>query len=189
MTEISDRIKKTLDGPKISISNWRNLIGLFFGWLGAAGLSDNIIEWKEWFEIGIMIHWRYVQGFLIDILLSITSIKFPEWSLDYIILSITFFRITGLYSLLNFYWFHGAALAWSIILFPLQIFTSIFLFIGWPLFLLYLMAKSVGLLIKKRFTEVNKLTRIIVLRTTGFSIYFIIFLFFASDLIKTFSQG
>lgn len=184
MTKFSERVRVALDEPQISVSNWRTLISLLVGWLGAAGLADNVIEWKAWFEFGVMNHWREVRGFFIETLYEYFFIYIYEWLVDYIVLSVAFFRITGTFSLLNFYWFKDIHWIWALLLFPLQLFITSLIVIGWPVFFILLLIRAMSHALIQRGEEVSKFSRIIVSRTIWFCISFLLFLFICSDIVE-----
>jgi hypothetical protein len=54
-------------------------------WLGLAGLTDNIVEWQNWFEVGIMQHWRSVKTWIIAVLLDWVPFRVPSWGIDWLV--------------------------------------------------------------------------------------------------------
>ncbi|NOD67606.1 hypothetical protein [Ruegeria sp. HKCCD7303] len=69
---------------------WRPsvIVAILLSWLGLAGLSDAFVEWKDWFEFGVMNHWRALKTWL----LQWVPFKVPFWFVDYIVLSAVFNR-------------------------------------------------------------------------------------------------
>jgi hypothetical protein len=61
-------------------------------WLGLAGLSDNIVEWQDWFEQGVMDHWRSVKEWTIAVLLWWLPFRVPSWAIDYFVISVIVLR-------------------------------------------------------------------------------------------------
>jgi hypothetical protein len=55
--------------------------------LGLAGLSDNIVEWQDWFEQGVMEHWRSVKEWTIAVLLWWLPFRVSSWCIDYFVIS------------------------------------------------------------------------------------------------------
>lgn len=51
---------------KIMQSRLFFFVTIIFTWLSVAGIADNVVEWKKWFEIGIMEHWRTVRHYIIS---------------------------------------------------------------------------------------------------------------------------
>lgn len=83
----------TEDRPKGPVVPWYMIIiGTLLSWLGLAGLADGIVDWREWFEIGIFNHYRAVQGWFIDSIHPYIQIKITAKSLDYFILATILFR-------------------------------------------------------------------------------------------------
>lgn len=69
---------------------WRPsvIVAILLSWLGLAGLSDAIVEWKNWFEIGVMTHWRDVKNWL----LQWVPFDIPSWVIDYTLLGLVYLR-------------------------------------------------------------------------------------------------
>ncbi|MEM9148598.1 MAG: hypothetical protein AAGC57_20765 [Pseudomonadota bacterium] len=83
----------TEEKPKGPVVPWYMvIIGTLLSWLGLAGLADGIVEWKEWFEVGIFQHYRAVQGWVIDNLLFWFPLGLPEMAIDYCIIGVVFTR-------------------------------------------------------------------------------------------------
>jgi hypothetical protein len=61
-------------------------------WLGLAGLSDNMIEWRDWFETGFMQHWRSIKYWLSYNLFAWIRIELPTWVFDWLLLGVIFTR-------------------------------------------------------------------------------------------------
>ena len=55
--------------------------------LGLAGLSDAIVDWQNWFEQGVMQHWRSVKAWVTAILLWWVPFRVPSWLIDYFVIS------------------------------------------------------------------------------------------------------
>lgn len=65
---------------------------MFLAWLGLAGFADNLLEWREWFEVGIMEHWRAVKFWMTETLLFWIPFDVPSWVVDYLLLGGVFVR-------------------------------------------------------------------------------------------------
>ncbi|MGD9864519.1 MAG: hypothetical protein AB7S99_15040 [Pseudodonghicola sp.] len=79
--------------PKNISTPWYIFLGgTAFSWLGLAGLSDNIVEWKEWFDIGVMEHWRIMKHWIAETVLFWVPFQFPDWFIDYLVLGGVFIR-------------------------------------------------------------------------------------------------
>jgi hypothetical protein len=68
------------------------LTALFLSWLGLAGLADNLVEWRDWFDVGIMEHWRTVKLWLTETVLFWFPYSVPSWVVDYLLLGCVFIR-------------------------------------------------------------------------------------------------
>ncbi len=80
-------VSKTVSTP------WYVFLGsTFFSWLGLAGFADHIIEWKEWFDIGIMEHWRILKSWIAEAILFWVPFQVPDWIVDYLVLGGVFIR-------------------------------------------------------------------------------------------------
>jgi hypothetical protein len=66
--------------------------GIFLSWLGFAGFADNMFEWREWFEIGVMEHWRAVKMWITKTVLFWVPFSVPSWVVDYLLLGGVFLR-------------------------------------------------------------------------------------------------
>ena len=67
------------------MTQWiRTIVVTALAWLGLAGLSDNIVEWQWWFEVGIMQHWRSVKEWVIAVLLDWVPFRVNPWMIDYV---------------------------------------------------------------------------------------------------------
>lgn len=60
--------------------------------LGLSGISDNFVEWKTWYEFGIMQHWRSFKDFTYETFLFWVPFEIPDWSIDYLLLGAIFAR-------------------------------------------------------------------------------------------------
>ena len=60
----------------------REAITYFFACLGLAGLSDNIVEWQDWFQHGILAHWTAFKAAITGIL----PFPIPGFLLDYLVI-------------------------------------------------------------------------------------------------------
>jgi hypothetical protein len=90
---LSLRKRYVLYMKKYEFKSWFIWLGaLFLSWLGLAGLADNIVEWREWFDIGIMEHWRIVKLWLTETLLFWFPYSVPSWVVDYLLLGCVFIR-------------------------------------------------------------------------------------------------
>ncbi len=69
---------------------WRPsvVIAILLSWLGLAGLADAFVEWKLWFEFGVMNHWRALQAWV----LQYVPFSVPFWVLDYLMLGAIYNR-------------------------------------------------------------------------------------------------
>ncbi|WP_171633190.1 hypothetical protein [Ruegeria sp. HKCCD6119] len=61
-------------------------------WLGLAGLSDGVVEWKSWFEQGVMQHWRSVKEWITAVLLWWVPFRVPSWLIDYLVIAMIVVR-------------------------------------------------------------------------------------------------
>lgn len=103
-------------------------------WLGLAGVSDNWVEWQNWFEIGIMQHWRSVKEWLIAVVFDRMPFQVQPWMIDWVLVGSIVSRS-----------FHtpmpsnptGAELDWDLWLEwrIRQIFSRVFVVLFWPLYL------------------------------------------------------
>ncbi len=60
----------------------RNLVTILLAWLGLAGLSENIVEWQAWFQVGILNHWTALK----DALLTVLPFHVPSMLIDYCVI-------------------------------------------------------------------------------------------------------
>ena len=60
----------------------RNLVTILLAWLGLAGLSENIVEWQNWFQVGILTHWTALK----DALLGLLPFHVPSALIDYCVI-------------------------------------------------------------------------------------------------------
>lgn len=74
------------------ITFFQTSIVIFFGWLGLAGFADNVVEWKSWFEYGIMEHWRAVKTFIISNYFYWLEFKVADFFIDYVMLGVPIAR-------------------------------------------------------------------------------------------------
>lgn len=58
----------------------RKIITTFFACLGLAGLSDNIVEWQDWFQHGVLAHWIAFKAAITGVL----PFPIPDFLLDYL---------------------------------------------------------------------------------------------------------
>lgn len=74
----------------------RSVFSVFFtmilGWIALAGLADNLVTWKDWFEYGFMEHWRNLKAFLGLSIFGLIDRDVPRYYFEYILLSMTFIR-------------------------------------------------------------------------------------------------
>jgi hypothetical protein len=68
-----------------SIYTW--FVMTIIAWLSLAGLSDGIVDWRIWFEQGVMQHWRSVKEWVIAVLLWWVPFRVPSWLIDYFVLA------------------------------------------------------------------------------------------------------
>lgn len=61
-------------------------------WLGLSGLVDNMLDWKDWFEFGVMEHWRSAKQWLIAIAFDWLPFRVRPWLIDYMIIGAITFR-------------------------------------------------------------------------------------------------
>lgn len=59
------------------------LVATGLAWLGLAGLVDAWLEWQQWFEQGVMQHWRSVKVWIVAVLLDWVPFNIPLWIIDY----------------------------------------------------------------------------------------------------------
>ena len=130
-------------------SAWmRWVIMTLLAWLGLAGLSDNIVEWLDWFEQGVMEHWRSVKEWTIAVLLWWLPFRVPSWAIDYLVISAIVLRASPTprwnegwdfgpsqareyYGRIPFAWKLEWAMSHVIQRWP----RAVLLFFSWPLFL------------------------------------------------------
>ncbi|WP_306113279.1 MULTISPECIES: hypothetical protein [unclassified Roseovarius] len=55
---------------------------MLLAWIGLSGLADGIVEWREWYEFGVMEHWRIVKAWITDTLLFWVPFNIPDWLVD-----------------------------------------------------------------------------------------------------------
>lgn len=58
------------------------IITTSLSWIGLSGLSDGIIEWRDWYEIGVMEHWRSVRTWISGNILFWLPFHIPNWIID-----------------------------------------------------------------------------------------------------------
>ena len=103
----------------------RKIIITALAWLGLAGFADSVVTWQNWFEIGIMQHWRSVKEWVVAILLWWMPFQVPTWIIDYLFIGTIFTR------------------GYSFDLFPVEFSPSptileyILTFLAWPVVFLY----------------------------------------------------
>ncbi|MEW7009504.1 hypothetical protein [Lentilitoribacter sp. EG35] len=68
------------------------VVMICFSWLGLAGLADNVVEWREWFDAGVIQHWRNAQRWALEHLLFWLPFQLPIWIFDYLTIGIVFGR-------------------------------------------------------------------------------------------------
>ncbi|MDA5094225.1 hypothetical protein O2N63_09000 [Aliiroseovarius sp. KMU-50] len=62
------------------------VITTLLAWLGLAGFIDAIIEWQNWFEQGVMEHWRSTKVWIATVLFWWFPIPIPSWAIDYCVI-------------------------------------------------------------------------------------------------------
>ena len=67
-------------------------LAIFLSWLGLAGIADNFVERRDWFEVGIMQHWRFFKGWLIYNVFWWLPFAVPSWVIDYFCIGVVVFR-------------------------------------------------------------------------------------------------
>ncbi|MFG6524513.1 hypothetical protein [Sulfitobacter sp. M23508] len=78
---------------KRDLKSWIVRLGaIFLSWLGLAGFSDNLVEWRDWFDVGVMEHWRAVKFWLTETFLFWIPFNVPSWVIDYCVLGCVFMR-------------------------------------------------------------------------------------------------
>ncbi|WP_149774271.1 hypothetical protein [Ruegeria intermedia] len=125
-------------------------------WLGLAGLSDAIVEWQNWFEQGVMEHWRSVKEWTIAVLLWWMPFRVPSWLIDYSIISIIVVRTSPIpswdenwhfgpedaleeYGFIPFSWKIEWAMSQVFIRWPRRV----FLFLTWPVAIPFLSIEAI----------------------------------------------
>lgn len=78
------------------LPSWQLIIGIVLSWIGLSGVADGLVEWKDWFEIGWMEHWRALKNYIILIVFSWLPFRVPSWTIDYFTLGLLTLR--GVYS-------------------------------------------------------------------------------------------
>ena len=170
---------------------WVVLTGL--SWLGLAGLFDAIVEWRDWFEFGIMEHWRSVKQWLIAVAFDWLPFRVRPWQIDYLVIGALMLR-----SIPKFIWTQPAefraiqpdrllktdlALSELLIAHPRKLVAAMF----WPLVLLNTFATYLldyGPDVPKEHVEIWKArNRVLLLRMAWFGLSFIPILFVASNLL------
>lgn len=68
------------------------IIGILLSWIGLAGLADNIVEWQQWFEIGIIQHWRFTKAWATETCFYWLPFPIPSWLIDYSVLGSIYIR-------------------------------------------------------------------------------------------------
>lgn len=78
--------------PRSLFHAFKTFITFALSCLGLSGISDNAVEWKTWYEFGIMQHWRSFKEFTYEALLFWVPFELPNWSIDYLLLGAIFAR-------------------------------------------------------------------------------------------------
>ena len=60
--------------------------------LGLAGLFDAIVEWQNWFDQGVMQHWRSVKEWMSAVLFWWVPFHIPRWVYDYAVIGLMLAR-------------------------------------------------------------------------------------------------
>lgn len=64
----------------------RWLITTFLAWLGLAGFVDGLVEWRYWFEQGVMVHWSSVKAWFAVVIFGWMPFEIPSRLIDYLTL-------------------------------------------------------------------------------------------------------
>jgi len=75
-------------------------VSIVFTWLSVAGIADNIIEWKQWFEVGVMEHWRAVRQYI----MSWLPFEISKFWVDYLLIGLMFATVQHKDMYDNKYW-------------------------------------------------------------------------------------
>jgi len=76
----------------VKIPFWQLVVGLILSWIGLAGFIDELVVWHDWFEKGVMQHWRAIKLFLIENVFFWLPFRIPEQFFDYLALGAIFGR-------------------------------------------------------------------------------------------------
>ena len=68
------------------------LFTMALGWIALAGLADNLVIWKGWFEHGFMEHWRYLKSILGISIFGLIDRETPKFYFEYILIGVTILR-------------------------------------------------------------------------------------------------
>lgn len=61
--------------------------GVLLGWIGLAGLLDTAVDWRAWFELGWMQHWRAAKAALLGGLEAWVGLDLPKALVDYLLVA------------------------------------------------------------------------------------------------------
>lgn len=86
------KTKEIMKHPTSITDALKLILVLPIAWLGLSGFADNIIEWKAWYEVGVMTHWRSFKDLVSETFLFWVPFSLPSWTIDYLILGIIFAR-------------------------------------------------------------------------------------------------
>ncbi|MEP1535136.1 MAG: hypothetical protein ABJX35_01605 [Hyphomicrobiales bacterium] len=73
---------------------WQVVVAVLLSWIGLAGLTDGVVQWKEWFELGWMVHWRAIKAVLIEYAFFWLPFEVPTYLIDYLTIGAVTARAT-----------------------------------------------------------------------------------------------
>jgi len=69
----------------------------FLSWLGFIGIADKIVDFVVWFQVGVLQHWRDLQGLLIGFFYRLFGVELPEILIDYTIVWLSYVRSVSVF--------------------------------------------------------------------------------------------
>src|SRR5680860_651883 len=75
------------------VKHWLfTVILIALSWLGLSGVADNIVEWRDWYEVGVIEHWRTVKTWIDENFLFWAPFRIPSWLFDFAIIGSVMLR-------------------------------------------------------------------------------------------------
>ncbi len=68
------------------------LFTIAMGWIALAGLADNLVTWKTWFEVGVMEHWRAIKEIAGFAIFDLIDRKTPDLFFEKTVAGLTILR-------------------------------------------------------------------------------------------------